>query len=132
MICTFKVTRYYLHMYLKVFATSVLKHISLIHITFVFSAPELAQQACLKNAGEELELLTNTDMLLMVQKGIRGGICHAIHRYATTNNKDMRKHNKGKESSYLMYWDANNLYEQAMSQKLLLRNLNPKRYIRFG
>ena len=50
-------------------------------------------------------------MLLMVEKGITGGICHAIHQYATTNNKHMRKRNKCKESSYLMYWDANDLHE---------------------
>ena len=50
-------------------------------------------------------------MLLMVEKGIRGGICHAIHRYATARSKHVRKRNKGKESLYLMYWDANNLYE---------------------
>ena len=51
------------------------------------SAPGLAWQACLKKTEVELELLTNVDMLLMVEKGIRGGICHAIHRYAKSNNK---------------------------------------------
>ena len=53
-------------------------------------------------------------MLLMVEKGNTGGICHAIHRYAAINNKYMRSHNKGKESSY---WDANKLYGWAMPQK---------------
>ena len=48
-------------------------------------------------------------MLLMVEKGIRGGICHAIGRCATANNKYMKKYNKYKNSSYLMYRDANNL-----------------------
>ena len=46
------------------------------------SAPGLTWQVCLKKAGEELELLTDIDMLLIVEKEIRGGICHAIHRYA--------------------------------------------------
>ena len=46
------------------------------------SAPGLAWQACLKETGKKLELITNVDMLLMTEKGIRDGICHAIHRYA--------------------------------------------------
>ena len=51
------------------------------------SVPGLAQQACLKKTGEELELLTDIDMLLIVEKGIRAGICFAIHKYAKANNK---------------------------------------------
>ena len=54
----------------------------------------------------------------MVEKGIRGGICHAIHRYAEANSKYMKNYNKVIELSYIMYWDANNLYGWAMSQKL--------------
>ena len=49
-------------------------------------------------------------MLLMVEKCIRGGICHAIHRYAKVNNKYMKDHDKNKESSYLKYWDVISLY----------------------
>ena len=49
-------------------------------------------------------------MLLMVEKGIRGGICHSIYQYAKTKNKYMKDHDKNKESSYLQYWDVNNLY----------------------
>ena len=59
------------------------------------SAPRLAWQACLKKTGVELKLRTNVDMLLMIEKGIRGGICHAIHRYAKANNK------------YMIYYDEN-------------------------
>ena len=44
------------------------------------SPPGLAWQACLKITRVELELLTDVDMLLMIEKGIRGGICHAVHR----------------------------------------------------
>ena len=57
-------------------------------------------------------------MLLMVEKGIRGGICHAIHRYVKANNKYMKNYYKNIESSYLMYLDTNNLYGWAVSQKL--------------
>ena len=57
-------------------------------------------------------------MLLMVEKGIRGGICHAIHQYVKANNKYMKDYDTSKESPYLKYWNVNNLYGWAMSQKL--------------
>ena len=56
------------------------------------------------------ELLADVDMLLMVEKGIRGGICHAIHKYAKANNKYKKNCSKNKESSYIQYLDANNFY----------------------
>ena len=49
---------------------------------YFLSAPGLAWQACLKNTKVELELITDYDMLLMIEKSIRGGICQATHRYA--------------------------------------------------
>ena len=82
------------------------------------SAPGLAWQACLKKNGVSLELLTNIDMLLMVEEGIRRGICQAIHRHAKSNNKHMKNYDKNIESSYIDYLDADNLYGWAMSQKL--------------
>ena len=82
------------------------------------SATGLAWQTCLKNTGAELELLTNIDMLLMIEKRIWGGICHAIHRSAKENNKYMKNYDKNIESSYVMYLDAINLYGWWMSQKL--------------
>ena len=57
-------------------------------------------------------------MLLMVGKGIRGRICHFIHRHAKINNKYMENYDENKESSYIQYLDANNLYGWAMAQKL--------------
>ena len=62
---------------------------------FLF-APGLAWQACLKKTEVKPHFLTNVDMLLMVEKGIRGGICHAIHRYAKANNKYMKNYDKNK------------------------------------
>ena len=74
------------------------------------SLPGLAWQACLMKNNIELELLTDYDMLLMVEEGIRGGICHSIHRYARANNKYIKNYNNNEESSYIQYLDANNLY----------------------
>ena len=83
-----------------------------------FSAPGLAWQSCLKKTKKELELLTDIDMLLMVEKGTRGAICQAIHRYAKANNKCIKNYDKNNESSYIEYLDANDLYGWAMSQRL--------------
>ena len=85
---------------------------------YFVSAPGLAWQACLKKTGVELELLTDIDMLLMIEKGTRSGICQATHRYAKANNKYMKNYNKNIESSYIQYVDANNLYGWAMTQRL--------------
>ena len=63
-------------------------------------------------------------MLLMVEKGIRGGICQAIHRHAKANNKYMKNYNKDVISSYLRYLDADNLYGWAMSQKHPINGFN--------
>ena len=63
------------------------------------SAPGLAWQARLKKTEVELELLNNNDMLLMLEKGTRGGICQAIHKYAKANNKCMKNYDKNITSS---------------------------------
>ena len=57
-----------------------------------------------------MDLLTDIDMLLMVEKDIREGICHSIYRYSIANNKYMKDYDKNKESSYIQYWNVNNLY----------------------
>ena len=83
-----------------------------------FSAPGLAWLAALKQNEVKLELLTDIDMLLMIEKEIRGRICHAITQYAKANSKYMKEYYKNKESSYLKYWDVDNLYGRSMLQKL--------------
>ena len=102
------------------FRQSCLKNYELDLAHFV-SLPGLAWQACLKKTNVEVELLTDYDMLLMVEEGIRGGICHAIQRYAHANNKYMKDYNKKKKSSYIQYLEANNLYGKAMTEKLSVR-----------
>ena len=89
-----------------------------------FTAPGLAWDACLKMTQVELELLHDQDMLLMVEKGIRGGVSMISTRYGKANNKYMTKDRDGEEydpskpSTYVSYLDANNLYGWAMSRKL--------------
>ena len=61
-------------------------------------------------------------MLLMVEKGIRGGICYSIYWYAKANSKYMKDYDENKEPSYIQHWDVNNLYGWAVPQKLLLNN----------
>ena len=88
------------------------------------SAPGLAWQVAFKKTKVELELLTDIDMLLMVEKGKRRGICHPINRYGKANNKYMKEYDKNKEPSYLKYLGVNNLYGWAMSQKLPVKYLS--------
>ena len=94
------------------------------------SAPGLAWQVCLRNTEVKFELVTDIDMLLMVEKGNRGGICHSIHRHAKANNNYVENYDKNKESSYLMHLDANNLYGWVMSQILPVGGFKWKKNIR--
>ena len=104
---------YYLQIYLKILETCVLIYMNV----YFVSAPGLTWHACLKKTVK-LELIEDYDMILMIETGIRGGICQATHRYAKVNNKYIKNYNKNIESSYVEYLDANDLYGWAMSQKL--------------
>ena len=83
-----------------------------------YTSPGLAWEACLKITGQHLELLSDYDMLMMFERGIRGGITHISKRYAEANNKYMKNYDPEKKSTFIQYLDANNLYGWAMSQNL--------------
>ena len=83
-----------------------------------FTAPGLSWDACLKKTRVSLDLLTDPDMHLMIEKGIRGGISTITHRHAQANNKYLHEYDPAKERSYIVYLDSNNLYGWAMSQSL--------------
>ena len=100
----------------ETFTSTCLQHYGLDPAHF-YTSP---WQACLKKTGIKLELLTNPDMLLMFERGIRGGITQAVHQHAAANNKYMSdKFSPKEESSYLQYLDMNSLYGWVMSQLLL-------------
>ncbi|GFY22228.1 uncharacterized protein TNCV_3298711 [Trichonephila clavipes] len=83
-----------------------------------FTAPGLSWDAMLKTTKIELEMLDDYNMVLMLEKGTRGGISQCCNRHGKANNKYMNNYNKNKGSNYLMYLNANNLYGWAMSQYL--------------
>ena len=102
----------------EAFRDTCLRHYKL-DPAYFYKSPGLAWHACLKCTGIKLELLTDPDMLLMFERGIRGGITQAVRKYTSANNKYMGdKFNPSEDTTYLQYLDANNLYGWAMSQPL--------------
>jgi len=77
--------------------------------------------AMLKFTGVKLELFTEPEQLLFVERGVRGGVASIANRYSKANNKEMVQHDPVEESKYILYLDANNLYGWAMSRPLPLR-----------
>ena len=78
----------------------------------------------LKMTGINLELITDIDMYQMVEICLRGGVSYIAKRYSKPNNKYLCNYDKNKDSSYLMYLDANNLYGWAVSKLLPTGRLN--------
>ena len=102
----------------EVFRDTCLRHYTLDPAHF-YTSPGLAWRACLKCTGIKLELLNDPDMLLMFERGIRGGITQAVRKYALANNKYMGdRFIPNEDTTYLQYLDANNLYGWAMSKAL--------------
>ena len=99
------------------FRKTCLKHYKLDPAHY-YTSPGLAWDAFLKETGQELQLLHDYDMLMMFDRGIRGGITHISKRYSEANNKYMKDYNPDKPSKFIQYLDANNLYGWAMSQSL--------------
>ena len=99
------------------FRKTCLKHYNLDPAHY-YTSPGLAWDACLKETGHELQLLHDYDMLMMFERGIRGGISHISKRHAKANNKYMVDYNPDEPSTYIQYLDANKLYRRAMSQSL--------------
>ena len=85
---------------------------------FYYTAPGLAWDACLKITKVRLELLTDYDMLMMVEKGIRGGVSMISTRYGKANNPYMKDYDHDQPTKYISYLDANNLYGWAMCKPL--------------
>ena len=76
-----------------------------------FTAPGLSWDAALKHSKIELDLITDIDMLLFIERGIKGGITHASKRFGKANSKFIKTgYDSTKEETHLIYLDVNNLY----------------------
>ena len=80
--------------------------------------PHYAWHALLKKTKVELDPIDDMTMYNVVEKGKRGGMVQASKRHVAAINPDMKEHDPSKETSYVEYVDANNLYGRAMSQAL--------------
>lgn len=89
-----------------------------------FTAPGLSFDAMMKYTNVKIELLTDIDMMLFIERGIRGGISQCSKRYSKANNKYMKEYDPNSETKYIVYLDANNLYGYSMMQCLPLNGFS--------
>ena len=94
-----------------------------------YTSPGLSWDALLKKTGVELELLTDIDMHLFVERGMRGGISMVSKRHAKANNPQVPGYDPSKPNKHIMYLDANNLYGWAMSKPLPTKDFKWKRVV---
>ena len=87
-----------------------------------YTSPGLAWHAMLKHTGVELDLISDPDMYLMIEKGIRGGVSTITKRFSEANHKYLNNYDPKKPSKHILYLDANNLYGWAMSKPLPYKN----------
>ena len=99
------------------FISTCLDYYGLDHCHY-FSSPGLSWDAMVKMTRIEFDLISDIDMHLFIEKGMRGGICYIAKRHNKANNKYMKRYDRSEEKKYITYLDANNLYGWAMSQYL--------------
>ena len=85
---------------------------------YYYTAPCLSWDAMLKCTKIELELLTDIEIYLFFESGLKSGISQISHRYTEANNKYLENYDECKEDSYILYLDVNNLYGGAMYEYL--------------
>ena len=105
------------------FRKTCLKHYELDPAHY-YTSPGLSWDALLKHTGIQLELLTDYNKYLFIEKGTRGGVSTEMKRYCEANNPYLQDYNPNKETTYIHHLDANNLYGWAMSQYLPVGNFS--------
>ena len=123
MICISEQTSSFLQTCSKIFVEPLSPPINWTLPTYL-TLPGYSWDALLKCTNVSLELITDPDMYLFIEKGLRGGISMVSHRHAIANNRYMQNYNPEQPTSFLQYLDANNLYGWAMSQPMPTRNFD--------